>query len=68
MFGEPAFVCVMQVNIGLDVVAVGESIQLFFDDQTGSAVVAPAPLDDERIPNQDLLLIRALSALEAPFQ
>jgi hypothetical protein len=68
MFRGAAFVCVVQVNVGLDVVAVGESIQLFFDDQTGSAIVAPTSLDDERIPNQDLLLIRAFSALEAPFQ
>src|ERR1700693_4315375 len=62
------FVCVVQIHVGLNVFAVGESIELFFDDQTGSTIVSPTPLDDERIPNQDLLLIRSLSTLKAPFQ
>ena len=58
----------MQVDVGLDVVAVSEAIQLFFDDQTRSAVVAPTTFDDKRIPHQDLLLIREISSLKAPSQ
>ena len=58
----------MQVDIGLDVVAVGESAELLFDHQAGSAAIPPTPLNNERIPNQDLILIRTLSALEAPCQ
>jgi hypothetical protein len=42
----------MQVDVGLDIVAVCEATQLFFDNQTGSAVVAPTSFDDKRIPNQ----------------
>src|SRR6202162_5978030 len=62
------FVCVVQIHVGLNVFAAGESIELFFDDQTRSTIVSPTPLNDERIPNRDLLLIRLLSTLKAPFQ
>ena len=58
----------MQVDVGLDIVAVYEATQLFFDNQTGSAVVAPTSFDDKRIPNQYLLFIREISALKAPSQ
>ena len=58
----------MQVDVGLDVIAFCEAIQLFFDDQTGSAAVTPTTFDDKRIPHQDLLLIREISALKAPSQ
>jgi hypothetical protein len=67
-FRSTTFVCIMQVDVGLDIVAVCEAIQLFFDDQTGSAVVAPTSFDDKRIPHQYLLIIREISALKAPSQ
>src|ERR1700719_1557276 len=58
----------MQVDVGLDIVAVCEATQLFFDNQTGSAVVAPTSFDDKRIPDQDLVLIGEISSLKAPSQ
>jgi hypothetical protein len=48
----------VQIYVSLDVVAVSASIQLFFDDQSGRTVVSPTPLDNKRIPNQDLVRIR----------
>jgi hypothetical protein len=58
----------MQVDVGLDVVAVCEATSLFFDNQTGSAVVAPTSFDDKGIPHQYLLLIREIPALKTPSQ
>jgi hypothetical protein len=58
----------MQFNVGLDIVAVCEATQLFLDNQAGSAAVAPTSLNDKRIPHQDLLLIREISALKTPLQ
>src|SRR5580700_11329271 len=58
----------MQVDVGLDIVAVCEAGLLFFDNQTGSTVVAPTSFDDKRIPHHYLLLIREISSLEAPSQ
>jgi hypothetical protein len=67
-FWRTAFFCIMQVDVGLDIVAVCKAGPLFFDNQTGSAVVAPTSFDDKRIPHQYLLLIREISARKAPSQ
>ena len=64
----PRFIRLMEIESGLNIVAVRESALSLLFDQPFTDVVAPAALGHERIPDENLFLVWPVATLKTPFQ
>ena len=62
---RPTFIHVVQIDPGLDVVAIGPAVALLCRLELGAAGIAPAALGKKGVPDLDLFLVRPPAPLEA---